>query len=79
MKTYNVKYNGNSARLSSLSETVSASSEREAVIKVYASTMDYNYFPQEDGTVQDLDGEVICNLSDESIWFDGGYFYAEEV
>lgn len=79
MKTYTVKYNGNNSRFRNLNEEVSANTMRDAVIKVYADRFDDNYFPQDDGRVRDCDGEIICDLSDESIFFDGGYLYAEEI
>jgi hypothetical protein len=54
---------------------------REAVEEFYQQRMDENYFPQEDGSIQDCDGNEICSSDDddESIYFDGGYFKAELV
>jgi hypothetical protein len=42
-----------------------------------------DYFPQEDflwgGLVKDCDGNVIAEVGSESIEYDGGYFYAEQL
>jgi hypothetical protein len=42
-----------------------------------------NYFPEDEfswyGLVRDCDGNVIADANDESIEYDGGYFYAEQL
>jgi hypothetical protein len=77
MKTYKVIYSGNSRKYANFEQSVSANSEREAVVKVYSSLRNNNYFPQEDGSIQDLDGDVIASPESASIDFDGGCFSAE--
>lgn len=79
MKTYKVTYYGNSYKLRNFEEIVNAESERQAVEQAYANKMDYNYFPQEDGTILDCDGDLIAIKDGTIIEYDGGYFSAEEV
>jgi len=77
MKTYTVKYTGNSSRFKNFEDEILAKSQREAVEHVYQKFMDDNYFPQEDGSILDCDGEEIATPTDETIDYDGGHFYAE--
>ena len=79
MNKYKVTYSGNASRFRNFSSEVNANSEREAVEKVYQQVMDENYFPQEDGSVKDCDGNTIAEATDDTIEYDGGYFSAEEV
>jgi len=79
MKQYKVIYSGNSTRFKNFSRVINAESERNAVVMVYAEHLDSNYFPQEDGSIKDCDGERIADPSDDSIWYDGGLFSAEEI
>ena len=79
MKNYKVSYNGNSSRFTDFNEEIFANSEREAVIGVYRDWMDGNYFPQEDGTIEDCDGHEIASATSDSIEYDGGCFFAEEI
>lgn len=79
MKVYRVSYSGNSSRFRNFSVEVDAKTEREAVEKVFKSVMYDNYFPQEDGTILDCDGEEIASPKDTSIDYDGGCFSADEV
>ena len=79
MKTYKVTYEGNSTRFKNFAEEVSAESERKAVEKVYQRYLDSNYFPQDDGSIKDCDGNEIARCIDQFIEYDGGYFVAEEV
>ena len=78
MKTYNVTYSGNAKRFFNLNSFVNATSEREAVETVFQQIMGDNYFPQEDGSIKDCDGDIIAECDDEAIAYDGGYFSAEE-
>lgn len=79
MKTYKVTYSGNSTRFRNFTETVRANSEREAVEKVYSFRLDASYFPQDDGTIKDCDGEIVATPTDNQIDYDGGSFVAEEI
>ena len=79
MKTYNVSYNGNSTRFKGFERTVNAHNEREAVEDVYSDYLDENYFPQEDGSIKDCDGHTVAEFDDDTIEYDGGVFYAEEI
>lgn len=36
-----------------------------------------NYFPQADGSIVDCDGNILAESDDDTIEYDGGYFYAE--
>ena len=76
MKTYKVTYSGNSSRFRNFQSEVNANSEREAVEKVYQQVMDVNYFPQEDGSILDCDGNEVATATDTVIEYDGGYFSA---
>lgn len=79
MKTYKVTYSGNSSRFRNFSSEVNANSEREAVEDVYGDYLDQNYFPQEDGSIKDCDGNIIAEADDDTIEYDGGCFSAEEI
>lgn len=79
MKTYKVTYSGNSTRFRKFKATVSANTEREAVEKAYSYALGSNYFPQEDGSIKDCDGEIIAFATDKVIDYDGGCFSAEEI
>jgi hypothetical protein len=79
MKTYKVTYSGNATRFRNFSNTVLASSEREAVEDTYADYLDSNYFPQEDGSITDGDGHTVAEPDDDTIEYDGGSFSAEEI
>ena len=78
MKAYKVTYSGNASRFRNFESEVNANSEREAVEKVYQQVMDENYFPQEDGSIKDCDGNTIAEATDSTIEYDGGCFSAEE-
>lgn len=79
MKTYQIIYTGINSRFQDLDETVRANSEREAVEKFYSHKCDENYFPQEDGSIHDADGDCIAAYDDNAIMFDGGHFEANEI
>lgn len=79
MKTFKVTYNGTALRFANFNREVFAENEREAVISVYAQTMNDNYFPQEDGSILDCDGHEIADATDTRISYDGGYFEATEI
>lgn len=79
MKTYKVTYSGNASSFRNFSSEVNANSEREAVEKVYQQVLDENYFPQEDGSILDCDGNEIATATDVIIDYDGGCFSAEEI
>ena len=76
---YKVTYSGNASRFRNFSSEVNADSEREAVEYVFQQVMDENYFPQEDGSIKDCNGNTIAEATDDTIEYDGGYFSAEEV
>lgn len=79
MKTYKVTYNGNNSHFRNFETEVNANSEREAAEDVYAACLDQNYFPQEDNSIKDCDGQTIAIPEDDEIEYDGGYFSAEEI
>jgi len=79
MKTFRVIYLGNASRFRNFKEEVQAESIRMAVEMVYASRLDEDYFPEDDGVIKDCDGNIIANSGEDRIWYDGGYFSAEEV
>jgi hypothetical protein len=79
MKIFKVIYTGNSTRFKNFATDVPANSEREAVEKLYAERLDENYFPQEDGSIRDCDGELIATAHTNTIEYDGGCFSASEV
>ncbi len=80
---YSVMYFGNAKRYQDLCEEVEAYSKRHAVEQVYSKMLNENYFPGDEfswgGYVLDCDGNVIAAANDESIEYDGGYFFAEPV
>ncbi len=79
METYKVTYSGNASRFRNFESEVNANSEREAVEKVYQQVMDENYFPQEDGSILDCDGNEVATANDTVIEYDGGCFSAEII
>jgi hypothetical protein len=80
---YTVMYFGNAKMWQDLCEEVAAYSKREAVEYLYSKMFDEDYFPENPsvfgGLVRDCDGNVIADANDESIEYDGGYFYAEQL
>ena len=78
MKMYAVTYSGNDSKFKNFEEIIFADSEREAVEDVYGSYLDSNYFPQDDGSIKDCDGNTIAEATDSTIEYDGGCFSAEE-
>lgn len=79
MKTYKVTYSGNATRFQNFENIINADSARDAVEDTYALYCDQNYFPQEDGSVLDCDGNEVASATDEAFFYDGGYFSAEEI
>lgn len=79
MKKYKVGYSGNATRFKNFEDIVLADTEREAVEKVFQRVMDENYFPQEDGSIKDCDGNELATATDAIIDYDGGCFSAEEI
>ena len=78
MQTYTVLYSGNNRQFKTFCAEINANSQREAVEEAYKEYCEDNYFPQEDGTILNRDGEVIASPEDDVIDFDGGIFYATE-
>ena len=78
---YSVMYFGNAKRYQDFNEEVIAYSKRHAVEIVYSKMRNEDYFPQDEfkwgGLIRDCDGNVIADANDETIEYDGGYFYAE--
>ena len=77
MKNYTIKYNGNSLRFKNKSYEVVADNEREAVESFFSEYLADNYFPSDDGRILDCDGDCLAEADDDTIDYDGGYFYAE--
>lgn len=77
MNKYIVSYDGNSTRFKDRTFEAYAESKREAVEQLYNERLDYNYFPQEDGTIEDSQGNIIAEPDATTIEYDGGYFSAE--
>jgi hypothetical protein len=80
---YTVMYHGNAKRYQALCEEIAAYSKRHAVEMVYSKMLNENYFPEDEftwgGLVRDCDRNIIADPHDETIEYDGGYFYAEPV
>lgn len=76
---FKVVYTGSVERYKNRFSIELATSEREAVRQSYARVHDLDYFPQDDGTVLDCDGNIIMDQDDESIYYDGGYYIAERL
>lgn len=78
---FNVHYTGNAKRFQGICEQIEAFTKREAVEKYYANVLNDNYFPEDPfninaGMIYDCDGNLIADENDETIDYDGGYFYA---
>ncbi len=76
---YKVVYTGSVERYKNKFSIELATSEREAVRQSYARVHDLDYFPQDDGTVLDCDGNIIQNKTEDTIQYDGGYYIAFEI
>ena len=79
MKAYIVIYEGNSSRFKGFREKITAPSARKAVEEIYNKFLPHNYFPQENGTIKDCDGDTIAESKYPYIKYDGGYFSAKEL
>lgn len=77
MNYFTVTYTGRNTRFASFKDSVLADSKRDAVENVYSKFLNDNYFPQDDGTINDCDGNQIATADDDRIEYDGGYFEAE--
>jgi hypothetical protein len=76
---YKVVYTGSVERYKNKFSIELATSERDAVRQSYARVHDLDYFPQDDGTVLDCDGNIIQNKTEDTIYYDGGYYIAFEI
>jgi hypothetical protein len=76
---FKVVYTGSVERYKNRFSIELATSEREAVRQSYARVHDLDYFPQDDGTVLDCDGNIIQNKTEDTIYYDGGYYIAFEI
>ncbi len=76
---YKVIYTGSVERYKNRFSIELATDEREAVRESYARVHDSDYFPQDDGTVLDCDGNIIMDQDDDTIYYDGGYYIAERL
>jgi hypothetical protein len=76
---YKVVYTGSVERYARKFSIELATSEREAVRQSYARVHDLDYFPQDDGTVLDCDGNIIQNKTEDTIYYDGGYYIGFEI
>jgi hypothetical protein len=76
---YKVIYTGSVERYKNRFSIELATDERDAVRQSYARVHDLDYFPQDDGTVLDCDGNIIMDQDDETIYYDGGYYIAERL
>lgn len=79
MNYYKVTYSGTASKFKNFSHEVNANSEREAVEKVYCDFLNADYFPQDDGSIKDCDGNIIARPNDTTIDYDGGCFSAEII
>jgi hypothetical protein len=82
MALFRITYNGNNtqAKLFLLNGYyLNADNANEAVVRFYRMFMDDNYFPQEDGSIEDEQGREVMAPMDDCISYDGGYFYATET
>ena len=76
---FKVVYTGSVERYKNRFSIELATDEREAVRQSYARVHDLDYFPQDDGTVLDCDGNIIQNKTEDTIYYDGGYYIAFEI
>lgn len=56
-----------------------AYSKLEAVIGVVKYIMDDNIVEEPDGRILDSDGDIVCDISENKLLFDGGYFKAKKT
>lgn len=78
-KIYVVRYSGNATRYKNLNYQTKAIGQRFAVEQVYQKLLDREYFPDENGKIFDSDNNMIADPFDNTIFYDGGFFYATEI
>lgn len=79
-KTFLVTYTGNTdSRFRGFRETIDASSEREAVERIFHKHNDNNYFPDGNGYIYDCDRNVLAGPGDRSIDWGNGSFVADLI
>ena len=80
MTNYTITYNGNCTRGKFISQSrstlIMANDANQAVVQFYVSFINGEYFPQEDGSIQDQEGREVMAAGDDCIEFDGGRFTA---
>jgi hypothetical protein len=81
MKKFQIVYTGNAMKGKRLSgEIIEALNARDAIRDFYQMYFDFDFFPQDDGSIENANGEVIAEADDANrIAYDGGFFYAESV
>ena len=79
---FNVKYSGNAKRFQGICQQIAAHSKREAVEIYYGIVLNENYFPEDNinwgSKIRDCNNELIAEEDDDTIVYDGGWFYAEQ-
>jgi len=83
-QTFLVKYSGSNRKLQGFLEQITAKCHRQAVEIIYARFFDADYFPEDNsilwgGVVKDCEGNIIANAGDDTIDYDGGSFYADQI
>lgn len=77
---FSVRYSGLALRFQGFLEVVQAYSRAQAVKETYKKYNDKDYFVDEEtGDIYDCDKNLIYENGDESIYYDGGYFYIDEA
>jgi hypothetical protein len=76
---FKVIYTGSVERYKNDFSIELATDERDATRQSYARVHEQDYFPQDDGTVKDCDGNIIQDLTEDTIYFENGYYIAEKL
>jgi hypothetical protein len=76
---FKVIYTGTIERYKNAFSIELATDERDATRQSYARIHERDYFPQDDGTVKDCDGNIIQDIGEDTIYFENGYYIAEKL
>ena len=83
MKNFQITYSGVNRtlklRLTNNPQEITAGTAREAVEQYYSTFHSDNYWPDDHGRIFDQDGDLIRDMNDDMIYFDGGYIAALEI
>jgi len=78
-KRFQVSYTGNDLQFKGCKSIEYAETKADAILSVFKRWLNHDYFPQEDGSIFDSSNNLLYSRGDDVIYYDGGYFIAEEL